>query len=259
MSKFTTEVRFICESSVGETESKGFDSINTIITQAAPLIFNFDFPIFDEAYRLPLEVKILRHFYTREICEETVGLWKLRLQDRLCSIMPYYNKLYNSELIEFNPMYDVDIERKHLRDNSADEKRVDVANSSTNGFNKRTEKTNGQTAESGWNLHSDTPQGGVNGIDALEGNMYLTDATKNTNSGSNSNENESFGIDKNVESRDSRGSTTVNNTEQYIEMVAGKQGSGSFSRMLEEFRKTFLNIDAMILEELSDLFFGLWG
>ena len=30
------------------------------------------------------------------------------------------------------------------------------------------------------------------------------------------------------------------------------------SELLEEFRRTFLNIDAMVIEELSDLFFGLW-
>ena len=109
MSKFTTEVRFICESESGLVESKGFNSISEILYLSAPKIFNFDFPIFDESYRLPLETKILRHYYTREISEETVGLWKLRLQDRLCMIMPYYNQLYKSELIKFNPLYNYDL------------------------------------------------------------------------------------------------------------------------------------------------------
>ncbi len=109
MSKFTTEVRFICESESGLVESKGFNSISEILYLSAPKIFNFDFPIFDESYRLPLETKILRHYYTREISEETVGLWKLRLQDRLCMIMPYYNQLYESELIKFNPLYNYDL------------------------------------------------------------------------------------------------------------------------------------------------------
>lgn len=113
MSKYTTEVRFICENAAGYDESKGFNSVEDIITIAAPKVFNFDFPIFDENYRLPLEKKILRHYYTREIGEETVGLWKLRMQDTLCNLMPYYNKLYESELIKFNPLYDVDMTTTH--------------------------------------------------------------------------------------------------------------------------------------------------
>ena len=113
MSRYTTEVRFICENAAGYDESKGFNDIDEILTVAAPKVFNFDWPIFDENYRLPLEKKILRHNYTREICEETVGLWKLRLQDTLCNIMPYYNKLYESELLKFNPLYDVDMTTTH--------------------------------------------------------------------------------------------------------------------------------------------------
>lgn len=108
MSKYTTEVRYLCEFEAGYKESQGYQSIDEIVTKAAPKIFDFDFPIFDADYRLPLEKKILKHFYTREISEETVGLWKLRLEDRLNLIMPYYNKLYESELLEFNPLYDAD-------------------------------------------------------------------------------------------------------------------------------------------------------
>ncbi len=107
MSKYTTELRFICENEYNG-ESSGFNEINKILTTVAPKIFNFDFPIFDEEYRVPLEVKILRTYYTREICEETVGLWKLRLQNKLCNIMPYYNQLYKSALLEFDVFKDVD-------------------------------------------------------------------------------------------------------------------------------------------------------
>lgn len=114
MSKFTTEVRFICENAAGYDESQGYDKVEEIIETAAPKIFG-NFPIYDENYRLPLEIKILRHFYTREICEETVGLWKLRLMDRMNVIMPFYNKLYNSELLKFNPFYDVDLTRDYKR------------------------------------------------------------------------------------------------------------------------------------------------
>ena len=49
-----------------------------------------------------------------------------------------------------------------------------------------------------------------------------------------------------------------NNFENYLENVLGWNGK-SPSKLLQEFRETFLNIDMMIIEELSDLFFGLWA
>ena len=109
MSKYTTEVRFICESITGHEDSVGFDDVDSVISDALPLIFDFEFPIFDEAYRSVLETKILRHYYTREIGLETYGLWKLKLQTKLNEIMPYYNKLYETELFKYNPLYDVPI------------------------------------------------------------------------------------------------------------------------------------------------------
>ena len=70
MSKYTTEVRYICEVSAGLVESVGYSNIGMVIKKCLPKVFDFDFPIFDENYRSVLETKILKHFYTREICEQ---------------------------------------------------------------------------------------------------------------------------------------------------------------------------------------------
>lgn len=410
MSKYTTEVRFICEDAAGLTESAGFNSIEDkiidptpgaivyeqgILSKAAEKIFDFPFPIFDEAYRVPLEKKILRHYYTREICEETVGLWKLRLSDRLNMIMPYYNQMYTSELLKFNPLYDVELSRSHTgvkdseentnatntntsitnadrtrhgesertgdsqtldstnthkvsedsassegstftsNEQSYDGRRDEARADSKDGNSSTTGSTSGNTtsdevssntdASERWDKYSETPQGAVTG---LANDEYLTNArnvkdtkyngvvgrgntnvtednsssTNNTevnigtnnaeesytntengnavsttrNSGNadeetNSNSNsygqtsESGKVDDTESSSGIRrdagsltGKNTIFGTESYTEYVMGKQGSGSYSRLLMEFRQTFLNIDAMVIEELSDLFFGLW-
>ena len=104
MAKYTTEVRHICESFAGLDHSVGYNSIQSVLDDSWDKVFNFDFPIFDENYREPLCKKILKHFYTREICEETVGLWQLRLDDRMNEIMPYFNQLYESEFISIEPL-----------------------------------------------------------------------------------------------------------------------------------------------------------
>ena len=218
MSKYTTEVRFICETYAGYNESQDYP-IDTVIAKSREKVFNFDFPIFDENYRATLETKILKHYYTREICAETVALWKHWLCTRLNEIMPYYNQLYKSELIEFNPLYDADYTTK--RDD------------------KGTAKTenNIDTKSTDWRLFSDTPQGALTNV---ENERYLTDATKNTHDGNQ------------------KGKNDILTTDDYLEHVYGKRGYDSFSKRLLEFRETFLNIDMMIIDELSDLFFNLW-
>lgn len=67
MSHYTTEVRYICEVYAEYTESQGYKHVDEIIAKARPKIFDFYYPIFDEAYRSVLETKILRHYYTREL------------------------------------------------------------------------------------------------------------------------------------------------------------------------------------------------
>lgn len=115
MAKYTTSVRSICEVNSGLDESKGQANVNDIIANSRDKIFDFTYPIYDENYRPVLESKILKHYYTREICAETVGRWKLFLDARMNEIMPYYNKLYESELLRFNPLYDVDYTRTSNR------------------------------------------------------------------------------------------------------------------------------------------------
>ena len=50
MSKYTTELRYICETEAGLSESVGQTKIKDVIAKAIPKIFDFDFPIFDERF-----------------------------------------------------------------------------------------------------------------------------------------------------------------------------------------------------------------
>lgn len=207
MSKYTTELRFICETEAGYEDSKGFNDVDSIIEAAIPKIFNFNFPIFDESYRSVLETKILRHYYTREIGLESYGLWKLKLQTKLNEIMPYYNKLYETELLKYNPLYDVNMtttnvgqktgENFNISKNSDkrtntgtskltdDSTNISESTSKTDGTrNAETESTNitnGKThnvndsTKGTTDAYSDTPQGALTGVLS---NQYLTNARK---------------------------------------------------------------------------------
>lgn len=299
MSKYTTEVRYICEHFSGLTEIVGYNDVEQVIKNCLPKVFDFNFPIFDESYRTVLETKILRHYYTREIGLETVGLWKLKLNTKLNEIMPFYNQLYKSELIEFNPLYDVELTRERkiegtgTKDTENGESRngenhADTSQSSTNNINENgvdngtvngtADGTQNQnTSGSGTNMYSDTPQGAITDLQA---GKYLTNATvdsaTNTFAGashdstrqtSENTRNNATNTDGSTDSSndgdyssnmDGYSNTTLSNTEDYLEHVIGSNGGESFSKRLLDYRATFINIDMMVINELEELFFGLW-
>ena len=237
MSKYTTEVRYICEMAAGMNESKGYNSVNEIIAAAYPSIFSFDFPIFDPNYRPVLCKKILKHFYTKEIGAESVGLWKLWLDAKLNEIMPYYNQLYKSELLlaDVDPLNDVHLTTEHKGSGTGN-------NSGTNTADTTATSTN---SNSDWELYSDTPQGGITGLNEEK---YLTEARKRTGSENGSSTSKITG------SNSGESSTT----EEYVTKVSGKNGGQSYAKILMELRDSFLNIDAMIIEELEPLFMQIW-
>ncbi len=295
MSKFTTEVRFICETAAGLEESKGYNSVAEILNNVANIVMP-NYPIFDEAYRKVLNTKILKHYYTREIGMETVGLWKLHMDERMNLIMPKYNKLYESALIEYGIFDDVDLTTTREIDGGRNENKqaTTIGSASTNENESSSETIDrdstannssetisanaGQNASEAKQVqkYSDMPQGGITN---LENSNYLTNATIDEKSGGGSDStmgtaqsegsqvfNEDVGTtgsrNNNTQRRDSEERTEENritNTEDYLEHIVGKHwATGSKAKMIKEYRDTIINVDQMIIDELSDLFFGLW-
>lgn len=251
MSKYTTEVRFICETKSGLNESVGLSNVDEVIDKSWGKIFTTNVTFFDETYRSVLCKKILKHFYLREIGAETFGVWCLWLNTRLEEIMPYYNQLYETALIKFNPLHDVDVTRTHTRDENKKEN-TDVNNTGDNTLIK----TGGNTLEENNNkkdLYSDTPQGALTGV---ETETYLTNARKiNENNTVNTKLNEN---NKTVFNTTTNTNGNINTTEDYVESVTGKQSAKTYGQMLMEFRESLINIDLMVIEEFNDLFLNLW-
>lgn len=259
MSKYTTEVRFICETAYGLTESVGLSRVDEVLEGSVDKIFDFQFPIFDESYRKILEKKILRHYYTREISAETVGLWKLWLSTRLNEIMPNYNKLYEAELNIINPLYTTDMTTK--RDNKRNDKRT--GNENINDTTKiKSDGTSGGTSSgtansTNTNAYSDTPQGSLSGVDEL---TYLTNASKDTGSTTSNNSSSTTTHDEseNTYGRVRNDSDSLNSVEDYLEHVYGYNGNKISAELLKKYKDVMLNIDLMIINDLEDLFFQLW-
>lgn len=306
-SKYTTEVRYICEQKAGLQESVGFNNINSVLDKSWDKIFTTNWEIFDESYRKILCEKILRSYYTREICAETVGLWQLWLDSTLCEIMPMYNQLYKTTIYEFNPLYNTDMTTTFTKTVTGNDSKTTTGNNSkwndvstsskntktddytvkdssktdsTSKGNTNSESSNNDTFDE-TNKFNDTPQGGVNGI---ESGNYLTDIRMISRTGTTTNssdENSTSSLNGTYTNENLNKGTTVNEgttrsnisetgtanasetgtsetTETWTEKVLGKNNSENYGQLLVEFRKSIINIDKMIIDELKPLFMQLW-
>lgn len=279
MSKYTTEVRFICEQKAGLEGSVGASDVDEVLSKSWNKVVTSNFAIFDEAYREKLVSKVLKHYYLREIGAETAGVWMLWMNTKFEEIMPYYNQLYESAKLKFEPFYDVDYTRSSQRDvtetehGSYENKGQTQSDGSSTDTGKtgntRTGKTTEVRSTSGTSkdLYSDTPQGALTGV---ESETYLTNARKVTDNGNSNTDIDETVTDagtsevKGVNSQ--KVNSSLNNTnaksgekgDTFSEDVRGKMGGGSYSKMLIEYRDTFINIDMLVVDEFKDLFFGLW-
>lgn len=212
-----------------------------------------DYPIFDDSYREQLNNKIIQHYYFREIGFETEALFKNRLNQKMNEIMPYYNQMYESSKLKIDPLSTIDLEEVFSRKS----KTTGEGTSSTSGTGNNTNNFNStDTTDYGKiSKFSDIAQAQTTPNEILN-DKYLTSATvddgqdKNTNTGTNTSQTESTTSGTSTDERNLDEDTTLTRK--------GNNGSASESELLNMYRETFLNIDMMVIDELSELFLGIW-
>lgn len=264
MSSYTTELRYICESLIELDKSVGFNNTLSTIEQARPLLFDFNYPIFNVDYKPILETNFILHFYTREIGLETFGLWKLKLMSMFRIKMPYYNKLYEAINTEFNPLYDINIEKTFMGDIKASIKQDLISNEKINTLTTQERKSvNDETQNNdstNWDLYQDTPQGALVGI---ENQNYLTNARKQTDDSSTTTNstNNTTGNDNtsSTANRDNRTTGETTNSENRIETIVGKQNNKSYGETLFELKNKLFSVDESLFNDMDSLFMQYYG
>lgn len=260
MSKYTIEIRHL------RNTNFPFDS------------FMGDYPIWDEGYRQVLNKKILDHFHFDEIAHETPDRWGFRVKTKLNEIMPYYNQLYKSTIFEFNPLYNIDLieTSKGLIKNdgiSNQSIKSDAINNS-NSTSEESSLTNGSTTSDSTNNNGETrveSVGNVVGGGPLTStylnsgdyadNMTITKAepttdTSNSNATNKVDTTAGSSTQQQSESNNTSNTTTTDESTQdsVIEKIIRGYNGSNPAYALQEFRKTLLNIDMMIIKELKPLF-----
>ena len=223
-----------------------------------------DYPIFDEEYRKILNNKIIEHFYFREIGQETPELFKFCLNRKLKEIMPYYNQLYLSEKLNFDPFINFHELTTYTKNqeitDTYQETGGESGNSSKSDTASTTQNTSGNASENSLSVASDTPQGNID-IVQLKNNTYATNAQKSESETETSSEltenNESEGTAQYTTQRNNNSTNNRDFEERYNKNISGSRNENP-SEMLLKYRQTLLNIDMMIIADLNELFMLLY-
>lgn len=221
-----------------------------------PKLFDFDYPIFDETYRSVFETHFIRNFFMREIGTETEGLFKFNLETWLLINMPYFNKLFESELITFDPLSNTKLTDTTNKTNDVTTTQSSLMDGTNAGNTSQT--ANGTLTEDNFDrqLESDTPDNRLF-LTATDGTGVIENASKiaeNNENNSKTSNNTTTGNTNDTSHVTSSNNGTINTTEDYVASKVGKVGSQSYSQMLNEYRDSFLRIEKRIFKEMQELF-----
>lgn len=180
-------------------------------------LFNFNYPFFSTEYKKEFETNFIRHFYFREIGRETEGAFKFELETWLRINAPYYNKLFESEQLDFDPFISYDLATEYQRniEKEEDSNKTGTTNETKNntvtGSNSREEDlvktetttTEGETTRTG----SNTSTGAIS--------TSATEEGESQSNGSTTTEDNNFNREISSDQPDSR-----------LQLTTGDRGTG---------------------------------
>jgi len=207
-----------------------------------------NYPIFDESHRKELNDKIIAHYYNYEIGHETIDMFAFQLGVKMREIMPYYNELYKSAAQKFDILDQFDVKSESTQTTDQTGSNSSAATGST--ISIATQSSVGDNTAKSRAIASDMPQTRLSSDE-----NYATGAQDSISSGVTSSKSDA----NNRDSSESKSEVTsrAKGNSNSISRSYGRQSSAP--ALIMEFRSAILNIDMMIIDELSDLFMGLWA
>lgn len=256
------------------------------IEKVLPIIFDFDFDIFDEKYRSVIETKLLNAYYFRELGYETYGEWHFRLMEFLKRRMPYYNRMYKSALVnDYDPFDDISYKDTYTRSNNSnrdtnetgahsDHAETNMESHTTgSGTTDGTSHNNGSKdtkdtgTDNGRTVAQDTPQQALNANEHYASGITVdnknhshdvaeTHSDDTTTHGENTDKSDTTG----KSTTDSKGDTGLTqnqkfqNTEQYLFERHGRTGRFNVGQLIDSQRKNIIDVDTLLVSEANELF-----
>lgn len=210
-------------------------------------IFDFSYPLSKNINKEDFECMILNHYFMRRINFDTVTAFKMQLNVKLNSIMPLYNKLFDS-------LKDWDIFSGEEMTRSLEDKKT--SNNTTNNTSDNTTNntlTNNSSTNSSNTLdsrNSDMPQSEIENVQNAD---YLTNYKLDKNTANSSDNSTSTG--------NSTSKTTNNTTENSNENTNTKEiinrSLADKMTIYKDFQENLKSIYDLIFKDLDCLFYAL--
>lgn len=233
------------------------------------------YPIWSEEHREELNQKIINHYKYREIGFETPGRFIEELNIKMHEIMPYYIKLYETTLYEYNPIHNVDYteENTTTRDSEGSLTNKEIGTSegsgTVKGDSESTSESNitSETNHKNKKVDVDTPQNRINVDTLTTGNLdYASNvsAEENLENQTQSNSGSASSHDTSTTTTESNLTTDFNSESEKSELetfkkhLSGNYGVTTSQNMIKQEREIIINIDMQIIGQLRNLFMQVW-
>lgn len=237
--------------------------LRTLIENLDYQLFNFSYSFDDVTFKSELEESVIDFYYDYEIGYETPDMFTRKFKARWNRIIPYYNELYNTTVLDYNPLSNLLI--TEVLDNHKTNDRT--VTTSTTGATNGTTTTDGTTGNdttvtnnltnttTGDIKSSDYPQQPIGGGDYLQGEQTTNNTTNNTGTVTTS----VNGTDNNTvtdnTNMSTNGTVTNNETDQenYTKTTDGLQGT-TYQSLIQAKRDLIINIKNKVIEEMKPCF-----
>jgi hypothetical protein len=209
--------------------------LRQLIAQTEFDLFDFDYKCDDQTWKAELEQYITDYYYFYEIGQLSVAKFKHRFSTKMRALMPYYNELYNTTLLNNNPLLNYKLTETlqggdtSTVNNTGTQGMSDTGTDSTTNANTTTDK------------YTEYPQHEVIDDDILANKRAVTDGGTNTTK---------YGK---INTRTDNLKQAATRTNNYSKTIEGLTGT-TYSELIKEYRSSLLRINKMIIDELKSCF-----
>jgi hypothetical protein len=246
-------------------------------------LFDFDYQFDDTNFKAQLEQQIIDYYYDYEIGFETPDMFKRKFKTRWNRMISYYNKLYNTTLLQYNPLSNYKIEEvlDQLATNNntqttdmATSGNTTQANTGTTVLEQHTSNatTDSNTTTNNLSSHttanetnSDYPQQPIAGGNYASGASTGDNTTTNTGTVGVSGTQNNDGTNDVTNTLDTQTTVTDSGTNRgtvvneatlntdYTKTIEGITGI-TYPELIEKHRDILLRINDRIIEEMKPCF-----
>lgn len=234
-------------------------------------LFDFNYVCDDPVFKAELEENIKDHFFFYEIASETPDRFKHKFRTKFQRIMPYYNKLHNLTLLEYDPLTNYTlVERlEQLANTTANEQRTGTDNKKTNYSDSTDRQTENdlkttdtsQNNTTATNANTDFPQtptvGSSHLTDAGQAQSDTSASGQSTNTGTVTNVDSSEGTNEDNATHSQEADTTQTTNTNYEKTIEGMTGI-TYQELIQLEREGIQRITNQIINEMKSCFMLVW-